>query len=251
MTNINFLNRDNHCEMEGVCIEDGRTLHRSAARFPCFHAAFEFVTRHSNQTYDITYKLHMNKHCNGQYNNFVVLSKADMMRLLNSVKHVIPFKYHFIDKPNCYVLKMSLVGTSLQHRGLLMLSRMLFEYPHNLCAADALKIKQQGHLDDVSVKNLTLLNLYTLCLSSAPWYSTDESIISGQSPEMMQTKKFQRALKSKAARLKKVSKVIPGKAYRTRTFEKWGNTLEEAISEENFESRLETYSINLKHNLNA
>lgn len=251
MTNISFLNRDNRCEMEGTCVEDGRTLHRSAGRFPCFHAAFEFVTRYSNKTYDITYNLHMNKHCDGRYNNFVVLSKADMMKLLNSIQHVIPFKYHFIDRPNCYVLKMSLVGTSLQHRGLLMLSRMLFEYPHNLCAADALKIKQQNHLDDVSVKNLTLLNIYTLCLSSTPWYSMDESIIGGQLPEMMPTKKFQKALKSKAAKFKKVSKVIPGKAYHNRTFESWGNTLEEATSEQKFVSRLETYSTNLKRNLNA
>lgn len=251
MTNIIFLNRDNRCEMEGTCIEDGRTLRRSAARFPCFHAAFEFVTRFSNKTYDITYKLHMNKSCDGQYNNFVVLSKADMMKLLNSVKHVIPFKYHFIDKPNCYVLQMSLVGTSLQHRGLLMLSRMLFEYPHNLCAADALKIKQLGHLDDVSVKNLTLLNLYTLCLSSAPRYSLDEAIISGQNPEMISTKKLQKALKSKASVRNKVSKVIPGKTYRNTTFANWGDTLEKATSERSFESRLETYSINLKCNLNA
>ncbi len=247
---LSYLIRNNVCEMNGVCIETGDTFQRDARSYPCFHAAFEFVTRYTGKTYNITYKLHMKRQCDEYYNNFVVLSKADMMKLLNSMKHVIPFKYHFIDHPDEYVLKMSLVGTALQHKGLLMLSRMLFEYPHNLCAADVLKIKKAGHLGDINLKHLTLINLYTLCISSAPWYSEGECIISGQNPEMIPTKKFQKALKSKVSK-RKISKIIPAKAYDKVHFSNWGDTVEEAFSEPRINERLEAYTTNLKRNLNA
>lgn len=251
MIDLRYLNRHNVCEMSGVCCENGDTFYRDNRRYPCFRAAFDFVSRYAGRTYNITYKLHILKQPDQNGNNFAVLSKFDMMKLLNSVKHVIPFKYHFIEHPDDYVLKMSLTGTSLQHKGLLMLSRMLFEFPHNLCAADALHLKKMGRLGDVNLRHLTLINLYTLCISSVPYYSLDECIINGQLPEMISTKKLQKALRSRAVRNKKISKIIPGKMYQGLRFGSWGISVEEAFSEPRIKERFEIYSTNLKRNLNA
>ena len=85
---ISILNRDNICEMEGVCDANGRHFHRDNGSYPCFHAAFSFMDQPGNvsKTYTIDYKLHMRKNYDNRNNNFVVLSKKDMCRLLNSFK---------------------------------------------------------------------------------------------------------------------------------------------------------------------
>lgn len=250
MASIRFLNRDNRCIMEGTCLETGKQLYRDSNKYPCFRKAFTFVSSRVGRTFDITYTLIMHKELTDSRNNFVVLSKKDMMRLLTSMQQSIPFKYHFTEDQEDYRLKMTLVGTALQHKGLLMLSRMLFEFPHNICAADALKIKQEGHLGTTNLKNISIVNLYTLCLSSVPEYSIDESIIGSRLPAMMPTKEFKHALQNRSTG-RKISNVIPRRNYDGTHFDSWGYDLDGALSENYFNQRKEVYSKNLKRNLNA
>lgn len=245
--NLRFLQRDNRCEMNGVCEQTNESLHRGDGSYPCFHAAFEFVSRHPNYTYDIEYKLCIKKVCDGYYNNFAVLSKKDMCRILNSIKYVVPFTFHFEESYNYYIVHMKLEGTSMQHKGLLMFSRMLFEFPHNMIAKDLLEIRNKGMLEDVDISKYSLLQLYILCISSTN-FSTDECFIRTNRPKIVSTEFIRKTLKRTDR--KTISRVVPSKNYRGQLFS-WPGDTDTRDSEENITKRIHTYAINLKANLNA
>lgn len=243
-----LLERNNVCEMEGCCLTRGRErLLRDAGSYPCFFRAFDYFNRHGAQRYDCTYKLHMHKRYDGQRNNFVVLTKKDMCRILNSVKRIIPFKYHFEDTEDDHILHMTLEGTGAQHKGLLMLSRMLFEYPHNVCAKDALKLRELKRVNRTDFSKMTLISLYILCISGYD-FSQDECIIQTNTPTLISGSELKRELRN-IERLQ-VSHIIPAKQYRFRRLRRLRST-EEITDEEKLHTRLLAYAANLRSNLNA
>ena len=246
---INVLNRDNICEMEGVCDANGQHFHRDNGSYPCFHAAFSFMDQPGNvsKTYTIDYKLHMRKNYDNRNNNFVVLSKKDMCRLLNSFKMSIPFTYHFEENEIFYILHMHLAGTSLQHKGLLMLSRMLFEYPHNICGSDILKLRALGKADGFDFKKMSLTSLYTLCISSTE-FSYDECIIDNNTPELIGSRELGRRLGIKNRRV--ISNVLREKYYNPEVIYFTENS-EVDLGNEGFNRRYATYKHNLELNRNA
>ena len=246
---IGVLNRDNRCEMNGVCDVNGRHLERDNRSYPCFYAAFAFMNLPGNisKTYTIDYKLYMRKTYNGRDNNFVLLPKKDLCRLLNSFKMSIPFTYHFEDGEEFHILHLHLAGTALQHKGLLMLSRMLFEYPHNVCGVDVLKLRALGKVDGFDFKKMSLTSLYTLCISSTS-FSHDECIIDHDSPELIGAKELGRRLSIKNRRV--ISKVLAYKNYVPQKieFRERGGRLK---LEEGFNHRYAVYKNNLQLNIDA
>lgn len=249
--NLRYLNRNNICEMNGTCVETGATFERNASSYPCFAKAFQFMNNNGAYTYDIEYKLHIRKNCQGRDNNFAVLSKQDMCRLLNSIKYIIPFAYNFKEftdeGESWYILNMHLRGTRLQHKGLLMLSRMLFEYPHNMCGRDALNIRKRGKLGDQNISNMSLVNLYLLALSSMS-FSRDESFIGTRTPELLSMDTLKKKLKIKNRKI--ISCVVHSKDYFSERVNLPGDTASRD-SLENEENRYNIYAENLKRNLNA
>lgn len=246
---ISIVNRENRCEMDGVCNANGRTFHRDERPYPCFYAAFAFMNQPGNggKTYTIDYKLYMRKNHDGSNNNFVLLSKKDMCRLLNSFKMSIPFTYHFEEDATFHILHMYLEGTALQHKGLLMLSRMLFEYPHNVCGVDALKLRALGRADGFDFKKMSLTSLYTLCISSTE-FSHDECIINHNTPELIGAKELGRRLRVKNRRV--ISNVLKRKNYRHEIIE-FNQGGEVDLSDEGFNRRYTAYKHNLESNRNA
>lgn len=248
--NVRFLNRHNTCTMSGICVETGDRLQRDWNPFACFFAAFDFINQHYTKTFDITYRLHMKKECDGHRNNFVILPKVEMCRLLNSAKQIIPFKFHFEleEEHNGYLtLVLHLVGTGLQHKGLLMLSRMLFEYPHNMCAKDALALRALGKQDDIDFTKIPLVSLYLLCISSTH-FSTDECFIRQHNPDLIPFKELRRKLANK--RRKCISLVTPYKDYPVRVYSV-PTTTEDMNSEEDYNRRMVFYIHNIKANFNV
>lgn len=246
---INVLNRENRCEMDGICDANGRTFHRDSGPYPCFRAAFSFMNQPGNvsKTYTIDYKLHMRKNYDGRNNNFALLSKKDMCRLLNSFKMSIPFTYHFEENITFHILHMHLEGTALQHKGLLMLSRMLFEYPHNVCGVDVLKLRALGRVGEFDFKKMSLTSLYTLCISSTK-FSYDECIISHNTPELIGAKELGRRLGVKNHRV--ISNVLKSKHYRPEIIEfSLGGKVD--LGDEGFTRRYAAYKHNLESNKNA
>lgn len=253
---IHSFTRFNVCRMKGTCVETGSSFRRGIDSYPCFYAAFRFMNEHSCKTYDINYDLYILKEYDGYRNNFAVISKTDMCRLLNSVKYIIPFTFSFTDevenesKEAAYVLHMHLKGTALQHKALLMLSRMLFEYPHNICAKDALSIRTFGKLGDKDISAMSLINLYILCLSSVSYFSKDESIISNVCPTLMEMDALRNKLKIKRRKL--ISAVIPQKTYRVKLWQRNHYVDSDDFDRDDLiKERLSTYINNLKRNLNA
>lgn len=253
---IHSFTRFNVCRMKGSCIETGSTFRRGIDAYPCFYAAFRFMNNNSCKTYDINYDLYILKKYDGYRNNFAVISKIDMCRLLNSIKYIIPFTFSFTDevedesKEAAYVLHMHLVGTALQHKALLMLSRMLFEYPHNICAKDALNIRTLGKLGDNDVSTLSLINLYILCLSSVSTFSYEESIINNVYPTLMKMDDLRKKLKIKRRKL--ISAVIPQKMYLVKCWQRSHYKDSDDFDKEDLiKERVSAYINNLKRNLNA
>ena len=246
---INVLNRNNICEMDGVCDANGRTFHRDGRSYPCFYAAFSFMNMPGNvgKTYTIDYKLHIRKTYNDRDNNFVLLPKKDLCRLLNSLKMSIPFTYYFEDREEFHILHLHLAGTALQHKGLLMLSRMLFEYPHNICGLDTLKLRSLGKKDGFDFKKMSLTSLYTLCISST-YFSCDECIINNNTPELIGAKELGRRLEVKNRRV--ISNVLRRKRY---FYERVNFIQNEEVNldDEGFNRRYTTYKHNLEANINA
>lgn len=192
--NLIGLNRDNRCVMHGTSSTSSAVLTRDESRFPCFAAAFRFCAN-ARATYDFNYELHIHKVFDGVFNNFALFPKKEMCRILNSIKYLIPFTYHFEESVHDYIVKMHLRGTVLQQKGLLMLSRMLFEFPHNMCALDALKIRTLGNLDGEDISGYSLVQLYLLFISSM-WFSSDECFIDNRYAKIKNSKFIQHALKS-------------------------------------------------------
>ncbi len=244
-----YLSRYNKCIMIGKCIETGDTFVRNDEKYPCFHAAFDFTNRQPFNHYNIHYKLFICKKFDTVFNNFAILDKASMKRFLSCVKLLIPFKYKFTEDKKYFYLTMDLEGTMLQHKGLLMLSRTLFEYPHNMCLADALFIKDSGVLGDINVKSYNLFDLYIICLASN-CFSRDESFIRQSNYTLLPFDEIRKKLANK--RRKGISYVIPyTKKYKTEFIkENWGG-LKEMFSPDSIKYRLEVYARNLKSNLNA
>ena len=246
---ITVLDRDNRCEMNGVCDVNGSHLERDNGSYPCFYAAFAFMNRPGNisKTYTIDYKLYMRKTYNGRDNNFVLLPKKDLCRLLNSFKMSIPFTYHFEDGEEFHILHLHLAGTALQHKGLLMLSRMLFEYPHNVCGVDVLKLRALGKVDGFDFKKMSLTSLYTLCISSTE-FSYDECIIDHRTPELIGARELGKRLRIKNRRV--ISKVLRKKNYHPEVIIFIRNG-EIDLGDEGFNRRYTTYKHNLELNRDA
>lgn len=246
---INVLNRENRCEMDGVCDANGRTFYRDGEPYPCFYAAFSFMNQPGNvgKTYTIDYELYIRKNYDRSHNNFALLSKKDMCRLLNSFKMSIPFTYYFKEDATFHILHMYLEGTALQHKGLLMLSRMLFEYPHNVCGVDALKLRALGRADGFDFKKMSLTSLYTLCISSVE-FSHDECIINHNTPELIGAKELGRRLRIKNRRV--ISNVLKRKDYRPEIITLIQNN-EIDLGDEGFNRRYAAYKHNLELNRNA
>jgi hypothetical protein len=191
--NLIGLSRDNRCSMHGTSSTSIAVLDRDNSRFPCFAAAFRFC-ENAKATYDFNYALHIHKTADGIHNNFALFPKKEMCRILNSIKYLIPFTYHFEENEKDYIVMMHLRGTALQQKGLLMLSRMLFEFPHNMCALDALKVRALGNLDGEDISEYSLVQLYLLFISSM-WFSSDECFIANRNVKIKSSKFIQRSLK--------------------------------------------------------
>lgn len=247
--NFRFLNRHNRCEMSGTCQATGKSFHRRNGIYPCFHAAFEFVDENGVNITDISYKLYMKKRCDQINNNFVILDKKNLTRLLRVFKEVIPFHYHFIEdrrEPGYLILELTLSGTRLQHKSLLMLSRLLFEYPHNLCAYDALKLRTMK-VPGVNMRKFSIISLYMLCLSSYS-FSTDECIIRHNHPKLKTVKELKTAFKRKDR--KTISAVIKRKEFEVGTLATPRN-VDAIYSDADFERRKAVYIETIKSYLDA
>ncbi len=242
--NLRLLGRYNKCEMVGVCEATRATLYRGAGIYPCFHAAFAFVDQNRAHICDITYTLYVNKQPDGNYNNFALGSKRDLHRILDSIKYLIPFEYHFEEDATCYIITMHLVGKRNQHKGLLMLSRALFEYPHNICALDALRLREQRYLGDIDISKYTIIQLYIWFLASTD-FSADESIINHHSPHLMKSKVFKRRLNTYSQ--KRVSAIYPKCKHNIRweLFDK-PRQVETLFTQEGIQCRINTYINNIK-----
>lgn len=245
--NLRYLDRNNICEMHGVCDNTGDTLYRSENSFPCFYAAFAFMSN-CRYTYSINYDLHIRKICDGYYNNFAVLNKKDMCRILNSIKYLIPFHFKFEENEDFYIVHIKLEhATALQHKGLLMLSRMLFEFPHNMCAKDALEIRNQHMLKDMDIRKFTIVQLYLICISSTR-FSRSECFIRENAFRMVSSDFLRNKLRIKGKTV--ISSVIPYVQYFPKFIKVPYNT-DERDNIKEVEERYNVYSINLKNSLDV
>lgn len=241
--------RLNICAMSGRCLETGNTFSRNFGIYPCFHKAFAFINQNSGKTYEIDYTLCIRKSSDGYSNNFAVSTKVQMCRLLNAFKQVIPFKFKFVevpDKPDYIGVKLHLVGTCLQHKGLLMLSRTLFEYPHNMCGLDILRMRDMKSYDNIDFTKIPLIDLYLISLASTN-FSLDESFINNNRPKLEPLDFIRKKLKNK--RLKVISNVIKpveNRYYVRRIIRAY--TIENIYSQEQFIERVKVYIYNYKTN---
>jgi hypothetical protein len=243
--NLKYLERDNKCEMTGYCVGTTHNFYRSASSFPCFAAAFHFINEYPHRIYEINYILYIRKDFHGYYNNFSLISKQDMHRILNAIKYMIPFQYSFDETEDYYAIRMQLTGTGLQHKGLLTLSRMLFEFPHNMVAQDILRIREIGILGDIDIRKYSIIELYTIFISSM-WHSLDESLVANFRPNICSPVYIKDKLKSK--RRLRISRIITQKKYIPVQYN-LPDTTEQM--EKEFSTRISIYSKNLKSNLNA
>lgn len=247
---MKYLSRFNRCVMDGTCIENQAVFSRNDEKYPCFKKAFSFMDNNSNKTYKITYKLFIRKKCSFPQNNFAVIKKSAMRRMLSCMKLLIPFTYHFEEDNTYFYLNMDLTGTALQHKALLMLSRSLFEFPHNMCLSDALYIRDLGKLGDIDIRHYNLINLYLICLASNH-FSADESIISQHNISLLSFDELKKKLKNKRRIV--ISRVIPYRKECIGLKIIWnpGEDLKDVFTPESINSRLETYAKNLEIILNV
>ena len=242
---INYLERYNICEMNGKNTRAKKTLYRDSNIYPCFFAAFYYINRYKGGIFDIKYRLHIKKEYNRCANNFAVMPQNDMRRFLNSIKMIIPFKYGFESNGEEYLLHLHLVGTGNQHKALLMFSRALFEFPHNVCAYDALRLRNLGTVDDIDYKSIPLYNIYINCLTG--WhFSEDESIINCRNIELLTTHELKEAFADKER--SSISSKFHSKETRVRLVPFRHDTTE-IYSDRAFKERVEVYSFNYKERL--
>lgn len=242
---IKYLERCNRCEMNGKNIRAKRTLYRDSRKYPCFFAAFYYINMYKRGIFDIKYRLHIKKEYSYGENNFAVMPLSSMRRFLNSIKMIIPFKYGFESNGEEYLLHLHLVGTGNQHKALLMFSRALFEFPHNVCAYDALRLRNLGTIDDIDYKSIPLYNIYINCLTG--WhFSEDESIINCRNTELLTTHELKEAFADKER--SSISSKFHAKGIRVRLVPFRHDTTE-IYSDKAFKERVEVYSFNYKERL--
>lgn len=242
---INYLARCNRCEMNGKNIRAKRTLYRDSLNYPCFFAAFYYINMYKRGIFDIKYRLHIKKEYSYGENNFAVMPLSSMRRFLNSIKMIIPFKYGFESNGEEYLLHLHLVGTGNQHKALLMFSRALFEFPHNVCAYDALRLRNLGTVDDINYKSVPLYNIYINCLTG--WhFSEDESIINCRNIELLTTHELKEAFADEER--SSISSKFHSKEIRVR-FVPFRRDTTEIYSDRAFKERVEVYSFNYKERL--
>lgn len=195
------LHRHNVCEITGGTPRTPQVLIRNGVDiYPCFAHAFHYMNEKPGaKTFIMQYKLHIKKAFDSYANNFAILQKKDMCRYLNAIKQYIPFKYHFEDLGEEYLVVLNITGTAYQNKALLMLSRGLFEFPHNLCVYDAIKMRDSHDLPEEQRK-MSLFHLYLLCLTSQSEFSIDESIINGHCIKPLSGRDFREALKEPSKR---------------------------------------------------
>lgn len=245
--NLRYLDRDNICEMHGVCDNTGHTFSRNENPHPCFYAAFAFMSN-CRYTYSISYDLYIQKICDGHNNNFAVLNKKDMCRILNSIKYLVPFHYEFEENDDFYIIHIRLEhATALQHKGLLMLSRMLFEFPHNMCAKDALDIRNRGILGDIDIRKFSIVQLYLICISSTI-FSRSECFIRSNSFRMISSDFLKNKLREKGKTY--ISSIVPYVQYYPSIINMPYDT-DERDDVKNVKERYNIYSINLKNSLDV
>lgn len=242
-TNLGSLQRCNICEMQGKSAGRRGPVDRIRGTqvYPCYAAAFSYMNaKPRTKKFSMQYKLHINKVGIERWNNFAILAKKDMCRLLNSWKQYIPFTYHFEDTDSEYIVVMNTMGTALQNKALLMLSRGLWEYPHNVCAYDALKLRDEGTLEGVD--SLSLVQLYILCLTSCRYFSSSESLISTKHAAFLSGVQFRDALKVTGR--KQISSIfLP---YRARYQPiRWNKDLQYHEIMDDFATRRSIYSANI------
>lgn len=231
--------------MNGKNIRAKRTLYRDSLKYPCFFAAFYYINMYKRGIFDIKYRLHIKKEYSYGENNFAVMPQNDMRRFLNSIKMIIPFKYGFESNEEEYLLHLHLVGTGNQHKALLMFSRALFEFPHNVCAYDALQLRNLGTVDDIDYKSIPLYNIYINCLTG--WnFSGDESIINCRNIELLTTHELKEAFADKER--SSISSKFHSKEIRVRLVPFRHDTTE-IYSDRAFKERVEVYSFNYKERL--
>lgn len=243
--NLKYLERDNVCEMQGHCINTRYHFARDCSSYPCFAKAFRFINEYPYKTYEAIYILYIHKNHNGVYNNFAMISRHDMHRILNAIKYMIPFQYSFYEEDDDYKIVMRLTGTGLQHKGLLTLSRMLFEFPHNMVAQDILRVREIGMLGDINIRKYSIIELYILFISSM-WHSLDESLVANFRPKICSSNYIKDKLKSK--RNLRISRIVRQKKYKSVQYV-LPDTTEQM--EKEFNIRVNIYTKNLKSNLNA
>ena len=242
---INYLERYNQCEMNGKNIRAKKTLYRDSNIYPCFFAAFYYINMYKRGIFDIKYRLHIKKEYSYGENNFAIMPLSSMRRFLNSIKMIIPFKYGFESNGEEYLLHLHLVGTGNQHKALLMFSRALFEFPHNVCAYDALRLRNLGTIDDIDYKSIPLYNIYINCLTG--WhFSEDESIINCRNIELLTTHELKEAFADKER--SSISNKFHAKGIRVRLVPFRHDTTE-IYSDRAFKERAEVYSFNYKERL--
>ena len=228
--------------MNGKNIRAKRTLYRDSLKYPCFFAAFYYINMYKRGIFDIKYRLHIKKEYSYGENNFAVMPLSSMRRFLNSIKMI---KYGFESNGEEYLLYLHLVGTGNQHKALLMFSRALFEFPHNVCAYDALRLRNLGTVDDIDYKSIPLYNIYINCLTG--WrFSEDESIINCRNIELLTTHELKEAFADKER--SSISSKFHSKEIRVRLVPFRRDTTE-IYSDRAFKERVEVYSFNYKERL--
>lgn len=231
--------------MDGKNIRARKLLHRGDSQYPCFFSAFYYINRYKGGIFDIKYCLHIKKEYNKYSNNFAVMPLSSMRRFLNSIKMIIPFKYTFEIKEEEYLLHLYLKGTGNQHKALLMFSRALFEFPHNICAFDALQLRNLGIVDNIDYKSIPLYNIYINCLTG--WdFSRDESITWNRSIKLLTTHELKEAYSRKEKSC--ISSIFPCVGFRYKNVNFEMNT-DAIYSAESFKKRVKVYSFNYKERL--
>lgn len=252
--NLRFLNRNNRCAMDGFVVGDeDNCFQRDDSSFPCFYKAFAFCTCNLWKLLDITYDLYIGDAGdpeNDNMNNFNIFTREQQTYILEQIKSIVPVEYQLgessieLDDAKYFRIRLHLVGSGMQHKTLLNMSRMLFEYPHNVCAFDAISLE---HCVDtgMDITCWSFIQRYVMCLCSYN-FSTDESLISYRNPILISDKKLKGLV---ANRCRKYCRNVFPRSHKEVDYDDvefvdCASTTHELLSGENFVARVEVYKKN-------
>lgn len=107
-------------------------------------------------------------------NNFCALSKNNIIRTLQFLYRIFPFKYRLKEKEECYILSVVLNSMPLYHKFFMSFMRCFYEFPMNFIASEVYRIKDNvGSLDGINFKKINFFNLYNIIYKT---YDTSDAV---------------------------------------------------------------------------